>query len=94
MTIDGINPLDGVRTPRDSKVESDAKSTGKASGSDSVKPDKVDVAGGDVAAFAAQINDIPDVRSDRIEALQQEISNGTYKVPSDELAEIILGELV
>lgn len=94
MTIDGINPLDGVREPRDSKVESEVKNTDKADSSARAKSDKVDVAGGDVAAFAAQLSDIPDVRSDRIEALQREISNGTYKVPSDELARIILGELV
>ena len=94
MTIDGINPLEGVRQPRDSKVESDVKSTDKAEDSVKSGADKVDVAGGDVAAFAAQLNDIPDVRSDRIEALQREISEGTYKVPSDDLARIILGELV
>jgi flagellar biosynthesis anti-sigma factor FlgM len=93
MAIEGISSLGGVRQPDDQKVESDAQVQDKPEAGKTKSSDKVDVASGDVAQFKAQLEKVPDVRSDKIEALQKEIAAGTYKVPSERLAELVLDEL-
>ena len=93
MAIDGINPLGGVRQPDDQKVEEETKARDDFRSERAGSGDSVDFAAGDVAKFASQFDKIPDVRSDKIDALQQEIADGSYRVPSEDLAAIIIDEL-
>jgi flagellar biosynthesis anti-sigma factor FlgM len=94
MAIEGINSLGGIRQPDDQKVENESQVQDKPEAGKTRSSDKVDVVSGDVAQFKAQLDKVPDVRSDKIEALQKEIAEGTYKVPSEKLAELVLDELI
>jgi len=46
-----------------------------------------------VAALKAQLANLPGVRQDRVEALQQAIQNGSYQVDSRQLADAIQSDL-
>lgn len=95
MDMEGINPLGGLRQTEEQKIQSDAKIKREAEAEKTVQAgDKVEVAGGDVVSYAAQIEELPDVRSDKIQALQKEIAEGNYKVPSEQLADILIDELL
>lgn len=94
MTIEGISALNGVQQAEESRVRSEAKARQTKESAPVETRDSVEIAGNEVARFSSSLIDIPDVRSDKIDALQKEISEGTYKVPSEKLANIILDELI
>ena len=94
MTIEGISALNGVQQAEEAKVRAEAKARQEKDKVRQESGDSVEIAGNEVARLSSTLNDIPDVRSDKIEALQKEISEGTYKVPSEKLANIILDELI
>lgn len=94
MTIEGISSLNGVQQAEEAKVRAETRARQAKEPSPARFGDKVEIAGNEVARLSSTLNDIPDVRSDKIEALQKEISEGTYKVPSEKLANIILDELI
>lgn len=93
MAIEGINALGSIRGADNQKVESENRTRRQPEAQSTRSGDSVDVTSGDLTRFATQLETIPDVRSDKIEALQKEIASGDYKVPSKALAELILQEL-
>jgi negative regulator of flagellin synthesis FlgM len=46
----------------------------------------------DVQRLTASLNDVPEVRSDRVQALQQRIQTGNYAVDREKLADALIGE--
>lgn len=44
----------------------------------------------EMQAVRQKINSIPDVRKDRVDELKSQIKNGTYQVPSQDVAEKML----
>ena len=93
MEINGINPLGGPGQT-DHKIETNEKSKTEINAPEANKADKVDVAGGDVAKFASQVAEIPEERTDRIEALQKAIADGNYEVSSEQVANSIIKEII
>ena len=93
MSIEGISSLGGLSQAQDRKIENDAKAKNQPKTEDVKKDDSVEVRG-DVAKLKTALEDTPDVRSDKIEALQEQIKDGSYKVPSERIADIILDELI
>lgn len=93
MAIESINSLGAIRGATNEKVESDTRTRRQPETEGTRTGDSVDVSGGEITRFATQLESIPDVRSDKIEALQKEIASGEYKVPSQALANLILEEL-
>lgn len=57
--------------------------------------DKVAVFSQDeVADLTDQVNQVPDVRQERVEALRQAIMAGTYNITDDQLADAMFSELL
>jgi flagellar biosynthesis anti-sigma factor FlgM len=92
MAIEGINALSGLK--RTDRVEADRKAGKKSEPEQGAASDSVDITNGGISTLASKLESIPDVRESKIAELQEQIKNGTYKVPSENLAEIILDELV
>lgn len=92
MAIEGINALNGLKSP--DRVEAERRESKKSGTAESTASDSVDISNGGVSRLAAQLDTVPEVRQDKIEELQKQIANGTYKVPAEQLAEIVLDELV
>lgn len=47
-----------------------------------------------IRALEAGINRLPDLRQDKVEALQRTVNNGTYSVGSEQIADAIFSEMV
>lgn len=91
MAIEGINALNGLKQAE--RLESEKKAAKKNEQVDSSTKDSVDISNGGIAKLAAKLESVPDVREDKIKEIQEQIANGTYKVPSEQLAALILDEL-
>jgi flagellar biosynthesis anti-sigma factor FlgM len=94
MAIEGISSLGGINQPDDRKVDSDKrvdreKQAEKSAGSN----DTVELSSGEAARLNSLFDSIPDVRSDKVEALRSQIENGSYNVEPDALVDSILEEL-
>ena len=57
------------------------------------KTDKIEISNfGQSLAIAKQaVSDAPDIRADRVACLKEQISNGTYNVSDEEIADKIVG---
>ena len=42
---------------------------------------------------ASALNDSPDIKSDKVERVTQQVQDGTYQVPVSKLASVLLGRL-
>jgi flagellar biosynthesis anti-sigma factor FlgM len=47
-----------------------------------------------VAIYAAQVNNLPEIRQEKVSALQSAISNGDYQVSSEQTADAMLSEFL
>ena len=58
------------------------------------KTDTVNIsdAAKEIQEVRKQLDDIPDVRTEKVQQLKNEIENGTYKIKSEEIAEKMLRE--
>lgn len=58
--------------------------------------DRVELSGKaqELAELKSMINQLPDVRTDKVQALEKAIANGTYKVDSLKVAGKMIDELV
>lgn len=93
MEIDGINPLDGLNQPEQTPIAEDTSSTEVKQEQTPVQ-DTVEVTGGDISRFSAQLDEVPEVREDSVEALKEQIAEGSYQVPSEDVASKVLEELL
>lgn len=98
MSIEGISALNGLLKSTGPKVEKrdgKAGASSKSQGTEAKSGDSVQVSSGAVdESFKAKLEMVPDMRSGKIEELQKDIADGNYKVPSEEIADIILSELL
>lgn len=72
-------------------------SSGKASNdSDAFAPlagsDQAHLSSG--AAFASQLSSLPDVRTEKVQAIQSAIANGSYNVSSMDVAQSLIGHML
>ncbi len=94
MDINGINPL-GRLDKAEQRSDKDVNSTRPVDAKSEPAKDTVEVSSsGDVARHAAEIAKLPEVRTERVEALQADIARGSYEVPAEDIAAKILDELV
>ena len=94
MAIEGISSLGGINQPEDRKVGSDKrvdrekKADQPADGSDTVE-----LSSGEAARLNSLFDSVPEVRSEKVEALRQQIADGSFNVEPEALADSILEEL-
>lgn len=80
-------PVQATRSGKSAQVA--ATSGNQQVGSDS----QVSLSDTNVRFLKAQLANLPSVRQDRVQSLQQAIHNGTFKVSSKELADAIHSDL-
>ncbi len=98
MKIQGNKPPEGqeinLNAQKISKPEVKDKAVSSAGGPKSFS-DKVEISGTgkEVAEIIAAVNQLPDVRTDKVNAIKAAIESGKYQPDSIKIAEKILGEL-
>lgn len=94
MNIDGVNPLGGV-DPADSKPESDLQEVRREKTEEPTKADSVQVGtDSEIARLNSELDKIPELREERVEELRSAIEQGSYDASSDDIATVILEELI
>ena len=96
MKIYGNKPPDSL--DRSSGADKTTKGTQKPQVSVTGKvqsADKVDISGKgkEIADIMAAVNELPDVRTDKVNQTKQAIESGTYTVDSSKVAQKILNEI-
>ncbi len=76
----------------------DLVSEARSAGTNAARPERrgdevaISAAAKELAQMSQAVADAPDVREDRIAALQQAIDSGVYEVPIEALAKKMLGQ--
>ncbi len=97
MKIQGHNPIEGqelLNRAKDVNKNRDAGQKDNANKTDDSK-DKITVSGKakEINELKAMISDMPDIRTDRIDAITKAIDAGNYNVDAKEVAAKILEEM-
>ena len=97
MKIGGNLPIDDSRPSeklKDTHKNHDVESKDNANKADDSK-DKISLSGNakEINELKRLINDLPDMRADRVAALKRAIDAGNYNIDSRKIAEKILEEL-
>ncbi len=71
------------------KGEADPKALGNASPEEKVN---LSATARDIQKLKNAVDQLPDVRTEKVQDLQKQIEQGTYKVDSDKIAEKMAGE--
>jgi negative regulator of flagellin synthesis FlgM len=96
MKIHGNKPPEGQKIPLENSKVSRTKAGGKTPEPQAVKSsDRVDISsqGKKVAELMAVIDQLPEVRTDKINEVKEAILAGTYQVDSKKIAQKLLNEL-
>jgi negative regulator of flagellin synthesis FlgM len=97
MRIDGNNPVD--KKDLYSKVQEVTENKKAEKQQDAQKPDdekdKISLSGQskEVSELKAAIDQLPDVRTDKVDALKKAIDTGSYNIDSKKIAQKILEEI-
>jgi len=93
MRIDAANPLPGSQEPDRPGSSALTSKSGQAGqtvqGSDTAS---LSSAGERVASLKAELQNTPEVRRDRVQALQKAVQQGSYQVTDQQIANAILSD--
>ena len=84
-----------VKSGSSSKTSSGSQGTSGSSGlSSAAGEDTVNLSSthGDVQVLAAGLQEVPDVRASRVQALQQQVQSGQYQPDSGQVADAIIAD--
>jgi negative regulator of flagellin synthesis FlgM len=96
MKIYGNKPPEGPSGSSGTNKVPKPPVTGKSSGTDRIpSTDKVEISGKgkEIADIMAAVNQLPDVRTDKVNQAKQAIESGSYTVDSSKVAQNILKEI-
>lgn len=77
-----------------SNVNNENANAQAANGVSSETGDWAELSSTHVNALAAQVNDLPEVRQDKVEALSAAIRNGSYDVTPQQTAEAMMSQML
>jgi len=91
-----ISKTRGIKGTELSKTETVTKQVTKSPKSASESIDAVTLSGEgqDVARLVAKAQSLPDVRNEKVAAVQNAIESGTYKIEGKKVAEKLLREVI
>lgn len=93
VNTDKTSDFETARTSRKSEVSRSTETIVQANKKPaSVEPDKINVSdrAANVGKMIEKLNDLPDVRQEKVEALRQKIESGEYKPSAEQIADAIL----
>lgn len=95
--------IQGNKPPEGQEINLSTQKTAKAEGKDKavvseknrILSDKIDISdkGKEIVELMASINQLPDVRNDKVKAIREAIESGKYHVDSLKIAQKLLEEL-
>lgn len=93
MEVGKTRGIKGPEAPKTEPVKGRAQGAGEGI---PARSDEVTLSGGarDVARLSAAAQELPDVRSEKVEALQNALESGTYAVQGSAVAEKLLREVL
>lgn len=95
MRIDQYTPTtETVQSGQVSGTSGEASSTSTASTTQTTQTNQTDGVSLRYQSLRAAVDNTPDVRQDRVTALQQAMQNGTYSVSNSDLANAMFNTLV
>lgn len=84
----------GVQARKASKATTDSKTANTQSGekASTGTGDSVDISssGNQLKSLGAQLKEVPDIRTDRVQGLKAEIESGHYNPPADVIAQSLI----
>jgi flagellar biosynthesis anti-sigma factor FlgM len=93
MRFDGISPVpDGQSLDRTSPSASSSAKAGAGQSQGATDHTQLSASQSRVQDLMAELTSLPDVRQDRVTALQQAIGNGSFHASDQQLADAILGD--
>ncbi len=93
LTTLGVEPPENGKTGRAAQTAGTGIVTGNAANSTTdLDQDSFSFGRGRVQSLAAQVLAQPEVRGDKVEALQQAIGQGEYSVPPSQIADAMLND--
>jgi negative regulator of flagellin synthesis FlgM len=97
MRIDGNNPVDKKDLYSKAQEVTENKKTDKKQDvqKPDVEKDKISLSGQskEISELKAAIDELPDIRTDKVDSIKKAIDSGNYNVDSKKIAEKILEEL-
>ncbi len=97
MKIQGNNPVEGKELYGKVNDLSKKEQSGKSSDAEKTKgeSDKISLSGKaqEINELKALINDLPDIRTEKVEELKKAIDAGSYNIDSNKVAEKMLEEI-
>lgn len=92
-----VRKADGLKSPALKKPEATVprKNAAEAGGIQS-NGDQITLSGGaeEMSRLTAAVNDLPDVRSEKVETIRNALESGTYSVRGEQVAEKLLKEVI
>jgi flagellar biosynthesis anti-sigma factor FlgM len=90
MRIDGALPLpENMQTPKAANAGSSTAQGSTASVGSSQDQAQLSANSGTVQQLQTALSQVPEVRQDRVDALRQAMSNGSYQVSDQQLGDAI-----
>jgi negative regulator of flagellin synthesis FlgM len=97
MKIQGNKPPEGQEISLNTQKIAKTEGMEKAAAPEKARPlsDRVDISGKgkEIAELMAAVNQLPDVRNDKVEAIKKAIESGTYKIDPLKIAQKFLEEI-
>ena len=93
MKIDGSNPLPETQPPALRRVKGPGAEEFHEVGG-TPESDGASLSNGVVSQLAAKVQQMPDIRQDRVEALRQAVQSGQYQVSDQQIADAIGANLL
>ena len=93
INIDNVKGFDPIRTERKADVKGAHNTPVKYSGPEKLRAGdmiRVSDKAAEIGKMVSQMNELPDVRSERVEALQARVAAGTFAPSGTEIADAIL----
>ena len=78
-----LDSLNSVKTPRPPETTTPTGAVATGGGADKAE---FSARAQDLKKARAALEEVPEIRLDQVAILRQQVANGTYKVPHDELA--------
>lgn len=95
MRIDAALPLpENQQTPKVAAPGSSAQQSSPAPVGSDQDQAQLSIDSGTVQQLKASLSLVPEVRQDRVDALRQAVSNGSYQVSNQQLSDAIGSELL
>jgi negative regulator of flagellin synthesis FlgM len=94
MEITPKNPIDTDAYVKHIDNQQKPETTSDKAANKGAKTDKVEIseAAKEIQEVRKQLDNTPDVRTEKVEQLKNQIENGTYEIKSEEIAEKMLKE--